>query len=172
MLQGISLSEVDTNCQIEASVPRIIKTVLSDIGQSEVVAGFQIKHLITDTTTKSQPAVETIECVIFITKAAIGLAVVVVFNLSSYAACEVTAEERLHRHVALGIDLVFHEQWCFQVVQIVSKTRAIVCTLTALFGVIQSRLQENRCLRCELCTDSHSHIESSLRLVRVESGIV
>lgn len=70
MLQGISLSEVDTNCQIEASVPRIIKTVLSDIGQSKVVAGFQIKHLITDTTTKSQPAVETIECVIFITIAA------------------------------------------------------------------------------------------------------
>ena len=81
----------------------VLKTVLANIRQTDVVTGSHVEDIEADATSHLHAPVETPEVVvILVAKTVIRRAIVEVLDFPSYPTSDVTAQERFYRQVARG----------------------------------------------------------------------
>ena len=120
----------------------IVKTILTNVCQTYIIAGIQIKHVESDTAADLETAVKAVEVAIL--KGAERHPRAVVLDFPIGAKSQVAASIGLNGGLVTDEVLVLDEQGNFQIVEIVGKLTHVGAALSALLAIIESRLEEDR----------------------------
>ena len=118
----MGLLEVHSEIEQEGSIMRFVKTVVADVGKSDVIGEVGIEHIVADAATDAQTAIQTAEIVA--AEGTLGLSLGKVLDLATYTYSEVTAELWLDGEVVIYIILVFQHRRNLQVVEVVGHLLA------------------------------------------------
>ena len=166
----VTTLEIHTQVYREAPVVRVVEVVLSDVCQADVVAGIQIEHIVSHSTSDLESAVKAVEIVVLKWAERCPRAVVldVAVGAHGQVAARIGLDARLVAHKVLVLD----EQGQFQVVEVVGELVVARAALAALLGIIQTRLEEQGGAVGELGAGGQSDVQAGLGAAAVEQRTV
>ena len=165
------LLEVHSEIEQESSIMRFVKTVVADVGKTDVVAEIGIEHIVADAATDAQTTIQTAEIVA--AEGTLGLSLGKVLDLATYTHCEVTAELWLDGEVVIYIILVFQHRRNLQVVEVVGHLFAgNQIFLATFFYIGETRLQIQRRSIRERNAGNYAYVEARLPVAAIQTGII
>ena len=133
---GTASADLEVYAEVErqTSVVRRVECVVTDVRQTDVVCYVEVEQVVSH----AQTSVKALEGIVG--ERAEGLALVIVFHLAAHAACQISAELRLHGEVVGDAVNVFQHYWHLYVVEVVGHLLLLAHVvyyvhLSALIGV-------------------------------------
>ena len=150
---------------------RFVKTVVADVGKTDIVGEVGIEHIIADAATDAQTAIQAAEVVA--AEGTLGLSLGKVLDLATYTHGEVTAELWLDGEVVIYVILVFQHRRNLQVVEVVGHLLAGNQILLSTFLYIgETRLKIQRRSICERNAGNNAYVEARLPVTAIQTGII
>lgn len=146
---GTASADLEVYAEVErqTSVVRRVERVVTDVRQTDVVCYVEVEQVVSHAASYAQTSVKALECIVG--ERAESLALVIVLHLAAHAACQISAELRLHGEVVGDAVDVFQHDGHLYVVEVVGHLLLLAhvvyyVLLSAFLGVEESRLKVER----------------------------